>query len=92
MQMLYVRDYVNLFASSAIPHNFTPCSTVPVLMINGRNDFRSPLKTEIEPMFALQGAPDEHKRLVVLVGGHVPEPPNEYIRKVIPSRPSGSIN
>jgi formylglycine-generating enzyme required for sulfatase activity/dienelactone hydrolase len=67
----------------SIPLNFMPRSTVPVLMINGRNDFGSPIETEIEPMFALQGAPDEHKRLVVLDGGHVPESTNAFISEVL---------
>ena len=67
----------------AIPANFAPRSTVPVLMINGRDDFGSPVETEIKPMFALQGATDEHKRLVVLEGGHVPVSPNLYIREVL---------
>jgi predicted Ser/Thr protein kinase len=71
------------YPPEAIPPNFAPRSTVPVLMINGRNDFGSPLQTEIQPMFALQGAPDEHKRLVVLDGGHVPESANEFIREVL---------
>jgi len=65
------------------PFNFMPRSKVPVLMINGRNDFGSPITTEIRPMFELQGAPDEHKRLVVLDGGHVPESVNAYIREVL---------
>jgi len=38
---------------------------------------------EIKPMFALHGAPDEHKRLVLLDGGHVPASANEFIREIL---------
>ena len=76
---VYPPDY----PPEAIPINFAPRSKVPLLMINGRSDFESPIESEIEPMFALQGAPDEHKRLVILDGGHVPESPNLLIREVL---------
>ncbi|MCZ6746691.1 MAG: hypothetical protein O7C74_05690 [Acidobacteria bacterium] len=61
---------------------FAPRSTLPVLMINGRNDFLLPLETSVRPSFALQGAPDEHKRLVILDGGHVPSN-HDVIREVL---------
>ncbi len=59
-----------------------PSPSLPVLMINGRNDFLLPLETSVRPSFALQGAPDEHKRLVILDGGHVPSN-NDVICKVL---------
>ena len=34
-------------------------------------------------MFDMLGTPDEHKRLVLLDGGHVPASPNEVIRAVL---------
>jgi len=52
----------------SIPLNLIPRSTVPVLMLNGRNDFTAPIETMIRPMFAFQGAQPEHKKLVVLDG------------------------
>jgi len=67
----------------AIPQNFAPRSTVPTVMINGRKDFGAPVETEIQPMFDMLGTPDEHKRLVLLDGGHVPSSPNEVIRAVL---------
>lgn len=63
--------------------NFSPRSTLPVLMINGRYDFWAPLETEIRPMFNLQGAPDEDKKLVLLEGGHVPNSPKDAIRPAL---------
>jgi serine/threonine protein kinase/formylglycine-generating enzyme required for sulfatase activity len=67
----------------AVPRNFAPRSTVPTVMINGRKDFGSPVETEIQPMFDMLGTPAEHKRLVLLDGGHVPASPNEVIREVL---------
>ena len=63
--------------------NFSPRSTVPVLMVNGRNDFWSPLEAEIRPMFDLQGAPAEDKKLVLLDGGHIPNSPKDAIRPAL---------
>jgi len=63
--------------------NFAPRSTVPVLMVNGRNDFWTPLETEIRPMFELQGASSEDKELVLLDGGHVPDSPKDALRPVL---------
>jgi len=66
-----------------VPQNFAPRSTVPTLMINGKADFQAPVETEIRPMFDMLGTPVEHKRLVLLDGGHVPAKPNEVIREVL---------
>jgi serine/threonine protein kinase/formylglycine-generating enzyme required for sulfatase activity len=67
----------------ATPRNFAPRSTVPTLMINGKNDFGAPVETNIQPMFDMLGTPDEHKRLVLLDGGHVPNSTNDVIRHVL---------
>ena len=67
----------------SIPLNFMPRSTVPVLMVNGREDFLGPVDTEIKPMFDFQGAPPEHKKLVILDGGHVPDNPKEFVRAAL---------
>jgi serine/threonine protein kinase len=68
---------------AAVPQNFAPRSTVPTLMINGKADFQAPVETNIQPMFDMLGTPDEHKRLALLEGGHVPASPNEVIREVL---------
>ena len=65
-----------------IPLHFAPRSTVPVILINGNSDFIAPVKTSLEPMLAFQGAPPEHKKLVLLEGGHIP-PLNEVIREAL---------
>ena len=66
-----------------VAQSFAPRSTVPTLMINGRKDFRAPVETNIQPLFDMLGTPAEHKRLVLLDGGHVPASPNEVIRQVL---------
>jgi hypothetical protein len=69
--------------AESIPLNFMPRSTVPVLMLNGRDDFTAPIETEIKAMFAFQGAPEQHKKLVLLAGGHVPDKPKEFVREAL---------
>ena len=66
-----------------VPQNFAPRSTVPTLMVNGKADFQAPVETNIQPMFDMLGTPAEHKRLVLLDGGHVPASPNQVIREVL---------
>ncbi len=66
-----------------VPQNYAPHVSVPTLMINGENDFGAPIETNIRPLFDMLGTPDEHKRLVILEGGHVPAKPNEVIRAVL---------
>ena len=53
------------------PANFAPRVKIPVLLINGKNDFQAPAAIQ-ERLLALLGTPPEHKRLVQLEGGHVP--------------------
>jgi dienelactone hydrolase/tRNA A-37 threonylcarbamoyl transferase component Bud32 len=50
--------------------NYAPRITLPVLMINGNSDFLFPLESGQKPYFQLLGTPPEHKRHVVLTGGH----------------------
>ncbi|NNE35193.1 MAG: hypothetical protein HKN13_08160 [Rhodothermales bacterium] len=41
------------------------------------------METNIQPMFDMLGTPVEHKRLVLLEGGHVPASTNDVIREVL---------
>ena len=52
------------------PLNFVTRVTLPVLMLSGRYDHIYPLESSAEPMFAMLGTPEEHKRHVVSDGGH----------------------
>jgi dienelactone hydrolase len=64
------------------PVHFAPRSTVPTLMVNGRDDFRFPLEESQKPLFRALGTPAEHKRHLVLRGGHVP-PRLEVIKGIL---------
>lgn len=61
------------------PANFAPRVRVPVLMINGKDDFGCPLEISQIPLFKLLGSPEQDKQHALFPGGHVP-PKNEIIR------------
>jgi eukaryotic-like serine/threonine-protein kinase len=65
------------------PWNYTPRVTTPTLMINGRSDYGIPVETAQKPMFDKLGVPEEHKRHVILEGGHFPYNMNEVIREIL---------
>jgi len=50
--------------------NFAPRVKVPVLMLNGKQDFTFPLDTSQVPMFRALGTPAADKRHVLFEGGH----------------------
>jgi dienelactone hydrolase/predicted Ser/Thr protein kinase len=50
--------------------NFAPRVKVPLLMLNGKDDFRFPLETSQRPLFKAIGTPDKDKHLVLYDGGH----------------------
>jgi len=62
--------------------NFVTRVTVPTLVLNGRDDFRFPLEESQKPMFRALGTPAEHKRHLLIRGGHVP-PRLEIIKGVL---------
>lgn len=63
------------------PLNFLPRVKIPVLMINGRNDHLcAPLESQV-PMFRMLGTLAEHKRHLVMDGGHVPTRISEVFRQ-----------
>ena len=64
------------------PANFSPRVKVPVLMVNGRDDFQAPLGAQ-QRMYELLGTPLEHKRHVPLEGGHVPSDWRGLIKEVL---------
>jgi dienelactone hydrolase len=55
----------------ANPWHYAPRVSLPVLMINGEHDFTLPVELAQKPMFELLGTPAEHKRHVILDGGHI---------------------
>jgi dipeptidyl aminopeptidase/acylaminoacyl peptidase len=64
------------------PFNFAPRIRVPVLMINGRNDFQFPLIQQQLPLFRLLGSAPEQKRHFVVESGHVP-PRNLVVKEAL---------
>jgi dipeptidyl aminopeptidase/acylaminoacyl peptidase len=64
------------------PANFAPRVKIPVLFINGRNDFQAPLDSQAR-LYELFGTPAEHKRHVVLDGGHVPNDFRSFVREAL---------
>jgi dienelactone hydrolase len=50
--------------------NFAPRFHVPVLMVNGRNDFIFPLDTHQKPLFEALGTKDLDKKHILYDGGH----------------------
>lgn len=53
------------------PINFAPRVTLPVLMLNGRDDFTFPVTSSQIPMFQALGTPAQSKHSVLYDGGHV---------------------
>jgi hypothetical protein len=52
-------------------------------MINGKNDFLTPVDTSQRPFFDALGTPDEDKRHALLDGGHLPPDRRAIIREVL---------
>jgi dienelactone hydrolase len=65
------------------PVNFAPHVKVPVLMVNGREDFDLPYATAQLPMFRMLGTPAADKRHVVFEGGHIPPHPQEAMKVML---------
>jgi eukaryotic-like serine/threonine-protein kinase len=60
--------------AETFPINFLPRVNVPVLKVAGRDDVLfGPPELSREPVIARLGTPEEHRRLVLLEGGHIPE-------------------
>ena len=57
-------------APEADSFNFAPRVRVPILMLNGDQDFIFPLQTSQQPLFQALGTPAPDKRHVLYPGGH----------------------
>jgi dienelactone hydrolase len=64
------------------PANFAPRVKVPVLVINGRDDFQNPIASQ-RRFVELLGTPPDQKELVMLDGGHVPNDTRGTITRVL---------
>ena len=64
------------------PVNFAPRVTIPVLVINGLDDFNAPAAAR-ERFIELLGTPAGHKKLVLLEGGHFPHDIRSLVRHTL---------
>ena len=64
------------------PANFMPRVKIPVLAVNGRDDFSAPLRRTTAACGAA-GHAAGHKKHVTLEGGHVPNDIRELFRETL---------
>jgi dienelactone hydrolase len=64
------------------PANFAPAVTIPVLLVNGRDDFRNPPASR-DRFLALLGTPAADKQQVALEGGHFPQDIRSLVRHTL---------
>ena len=62
--------------------NFMPRIKIPVLLVNGRDDFNVP-EHDQRRFLELLGTPPDRKRLARLAGGHVPSDMREFYREIL---------
>jgi predicted esterase len=65
------------------PLHFAPRVTVPVLMVNGKQDFIRPVETSQTPLFRLVGTPAKDKRHALFEGGHLPPTMHGIIKEML---------
>ena len=65
--------------------NYVTRVTLPILMINGDSEFIFPVELGQKPYFHLLGTPPEHKRHVILTGGHyiIGQQRSQVVREVL---------
>jgi formylglycine-generating enzyme required for sulfatase activity/dienelactone hydrolase len=51
--------------------NYAPRVHLPILMLNGRDDFNFPVEESQKPMFRLLGTPEADKKYILFEGGHL---------------------
>ncbi|MEX2141792.1 MAG: protein kinase [Pirellulales bacterium] len=66
-----IRRHDSRSRPEANPTHYAPLMRLPKLLIHGRYDETTPLKTDAEPLFQLLPEP---KRVVLFPGGHLPPP------------------
>ena len=64
------------------PSNFMPRVKVPMLLVNGKDDYGASTAAR-QRFIELLGTPAEHKRSIELEGGHVPTDWHGVIREVL---------
>jgi formylglycine-generating enzyme required for sulfatase activity len=64
------------------PFNFAPRVAIPILMINGKYDFDTPLNCCQLPLFRLLATPSKDKRHALFDAGHLPDR-NDIIKETL---------
>jgi dienelactone hydrolase len=64
------------------PANFAPRVKIPVLIINGRDDFSSPPDV-LDRLLSLYGTPPGQKSIKLFPGGHVPQDMRNLVRETL---------
>ena len=70
------------FPPEVQPANFAPRVKIPILTINGRDDFSTPYDAQVR-FLQLFGTPPEHKKQVTLEGGHAPNDMRALFRETL---------
>jgi formylglycine-generating enzyme required for sulfatase activity len=65
------------------PFHYAPRVTIPVLMLNGRNDFENPVQTSQRPLFERLGTPARDKRHVLFDAGHADFARHDVAREML---------
>jgi eukaryotic-like serine/threonine-protein kinase len=79
-----IAGYMRNRPPEAFPLNFAPRVQIPVLMVSGEDDVGlGPPEKGRQPLFDHFGTPGEHKRFVMLDGGHIPDDWSGFIRETL---------
>ena len=73
---------LDAYRPEADPLNFAPRIKMPVLMVNGRYDFRFPLEASQIPQFRALGTPAKDKKHVIVDTSHRILP-NEFAKAIL---------
>ena len=65
------------------PLDFAPRIKIPVLLVEGREDFAYPYLTSQLPLFRLLGSGEKNKKMVLRDGGHIVVFPPEMFREIL---------
>ena len=80
--ILYVGGAASTIPPMSDGKNYLTRLTIPVLMLNGKQDYLVP-ETSPRAMYASLGTSEEDKRLVFYDSGHWPLPRNQMIKETL---------
>ncbi|HEY1495702.1 MAG TPA: hypothetical protein VGF49_14215, partial [Candidatus Solibacter sp.] len=74
---------ISRYPDGTDPLDFAPRFKVPVLLMNGREDFTFPYTTSQLPLFQMLGTPEKDKKLMMHEGGHISDFTPEMLRAAL---------